>query len=187
MQNDVRGEEESTDAGSLSQKLESGGIFEEVAGKDDDEESIEEFDPEELDLEEQDEGESKEKADKVSPAVYKYDMTLKSYVRLESGIGEEATTALQSEPPRIETRVEEDQKEAKQPNILKRRLTMPAMTASVAEETGGNGDGVASKVQKLDFNPLSIKSVPEEDGIMYMTMKSNNPNEFLLVKVNVRK
>lgn len=156
-------------------------IFEATIWREDDEESIEEFDPEDPDFQEQDEDENKDKTEKVSPAVYKYDMALKSYVRLEEGACEKTADAPQSGLSLTEG--EEDQKEAKQPNILKKRLLMPMTMTNLIKEAGSSKGEPTPKMQKLDFNnPLSVKNAPE-DGIMYVTVKGAKPNEILLVKV----
>lgn len=78
-------------------------ILEEVILDDDDEDSIEEFDPEDPDLQEQEE-QVEEGQKKESPAVYKYDMALKSYVRVEEIIEEViSTTEIPTEIASTET------------------------------------------------------------------------------------
>ncbi|XP_025163414.1 uncharacterized protein LOC105188143 isoform X2 [Harpegnathos saltator] len=159
------------------------GIFEEVVEIDDedDEDSIEEFDPEDPDFQEQEE-QGKEGQQEESPAVYKYDMARKSYVRLE-GAAEEVTTAVTQVMPTCIEAEEESPKEAGQPNILKKRLLMPSRT-STEGESGSSGGESAPKVQKLDLNNFfSANNAPEEDGVMYVTVKGSKPNEILLVKV----
>ncbi|XP_014474425.1 PREDICTED: uncharacterized protein LOC106744289 isoform X2 [Dinoponera quadriceps] len=172
------------------------GIFEEVVevvgddDEEDDDDSIEEFDPEdpEDDFQEQD-VQVEEVQQEESPAVYKYDMALKSYVRLE-GTAEEAIAATtpvlaptQVVPVCAEGEEEEGSREPGQPNILKKRLLMPART-NLEGESGSSGGETAAKVQKLDLNnPLSVNNAPEEDGVMYVTVKGAKPNEILLVKV----
>lgn len=186
------------------------GIFEEVA-EGEDEESIEEFDPEDPALledeeedeeeeeeeeegggeEEEEEGKGKEVEEESlssrSPAtVYKYDMAAKSYVRLERS---EEGVSVKSGASQISEGEGENQREGmRQPNILKRKLIMP----TIMTKNEGGEDELQSiveerKVQKLDTNNLSNVNGPlEEDGIMYVTVKGSKPNEILLVKVSQR-
>lgn len=201
------------------------GIYEEVIEvDDDDDDSIEEFDPEDPDFQEQEEQVEEQVVEvkqDVSPAIYKYDIARKSYVR----VAEEAmavTTQIASTPvvstpvvstpvvptplvstpvvptpvvptPVISTQVvlthiegeRQNLREAEQPNILKKRLLMPTKT-SLEEESGSSGGEPAPKIQKLDLNnPLSVNNAPEEDGVMYVTVKGAKPNELLLVKVGI--
>jgi len=151
-----------------------GGIFEEVA-EGEDEESIEEFDPEDPALL-VDEEEEEEKSLKT---VYKYDMAADSYVRVEGNEG----ISVKSEVS--QTSEGESQKEGMwQPNILKRKL-IPMIS------NNGGEDEIQSivekhKVQKLDTNSLlNMNNPSEEEGIMYVTVKGSKPNEILLVKVSV--
>lgn len=187
------------------------GIFEEVA-EGEDEESIEEFDPEDpalLEDEEEEEEEEEggggegegeeeggggkgkgkeveeESSSSRSPAtVYKYDMAAKSYVRLERS---EEGVSVKSGASQISEGEGENQREGmRQPNILKRKLIMPTITT----KNEGGEDELQSiveerKVQKLDTNNLSNGPL-EEDGIMYVTVKGSKPNEILLVKVSER-
>lgn len=189
------------------------GIFEEVA-EGEDEESIEEFDPEDpalLEDEEEEEEEEggeegeeggeegegggggqgkeveEESSSSRSPAtVYKYDMAAKSYVRLERS---EEGVSVKSGASQISEGEGENQREGmRQPNILKRKLIIPTITT----KNEGGEDELQSiveerKVQKLDTNNLSNVNGPlEEDGIMYVTVKGSKPNEILLVKVSER-
>ncbi|EGI62647.1 PREDICTED: uncharacterized protein LOC105148846 [Acromyrmex echinatior] len=149
-----------------------GGIFEEVA-EGEDEESIEEFDPEDPALL-VDEEEEEEKSLKT---VYKYDMAADSYVRVEGNEG----ISVKSEVS--QTSESESQREGMwQPNILKRKL-IPMIS------NNGGEDEIQSivekhKVQKLDTNSLlNMNNPSEEEGIMYVTVKGSKPNEILLVKV----
>lgn len=150
------------------------GIFEEIVEAED-EESIEEFDPEDPAFQE-----DEEDSMKSSAAVYKYDMTAKSYVRVD----ENTTVSIKS------SQISESGREkdgVRQPNILKRRLLMPMMIKKKEDEMQGRGESSPKecKVQKLDLNnPLNVNSVPEDDGIMYVTVKGSKPNEILLVKVS---
>lgn len=166
-----------------SEEREIGGIFEEIAERDDeDEDSIEEFDPEDSDFQEQAENEDEMETEEVSPDVYKYDMTLKSYVRLEDSV-EEGTGTRQIACSRAEED-EETQQEVKQSDILKKRLLMPTTKTGLEGEATSSEKEEVSKVQTLDLNnPLSVNNAPEEDGVMYVTVKGAKPNELLLVKV----
>ncbi|XP_032664985.1 uncharacterized protein LOC116841310 [Odontomachus brunneus] len=175
-----------------TEELGAGGIFEEVVMEvdDDDEDSIEEFDPEDPDLlqEQQEQIEIQEEQVEIQqeepPAIYNYDIARKSYVRLE-GIVEEAATvaANQVVPICVDGEGEESSRDIGQPNILKKRLLMPTRT-SLEGESGSSGPETAAKMQKLDLNnPLSVNNAREEDGVMYVTVKGAKPNELLLVKV----
>lgn len=161
----------------------SGGIFEEVA-EGEDEESIEEFDPEDPAFQEDEE---EEEFSRSPAAVYKYDMLAKSYVRVE---GDEDIVSMKSGISQTSEGEGENQKEGiRQPNILKRRLLM-STTATKSWENDEIQNEVESipkecKVQKLDLNnPLSVNNTSHEDGIMYVTVKGSKPNEILLVKVS---
>lgn len=157
-----------------------GGIFEEVA-EGEDEESIEEFDPEDPALLEDEEEEEQELS--RSPAtVYKYDMAAKSYVRMEEG---EERVSVKSGISQISEGEGENQREGmRQPNILKRKLVMPTITKNGGENQIQSGVE-QYKLQKLDTNNLlNVNNSPEEDGIMYVTVKGSKPNEILLVKVS---
>lgn len=160
-----------------------GGIFEEIA-EGEDEESIEEFDPEDPAFHEDEE---EEEFSRSPAAVYKYDMLAKSYVRVEGG---EEVVSMKSGITQTSEGEGENQREGmRQPNILKRRLLM-STTTTKSEEKDGMQNEVEStlkecKVQKLDLNnPLSVNNAPHEDGIMYVTVKGSKPNEILLVKVS---
>lgn len=154
-----------------------GGIFEEVA-EGEDEESIEEFDPEDPALLEDEEEESP----KSLKTVYKYDMVADSYVKVE---GNDEVISVKSEASQILE--SENQREGiKQPNILKRKLMMP--TIKNEGEEGEESIVEKHKVQKLDPNNiLNMNNPPKEDGIIFVTVKGSKPNEYLLVKVNVSK
>lgn len=163
-----------------------GGIFEEVA-EGEDEESIEEFDPEDpalLEDEEEEEEEEEKKPPRSPTTVYKYDMAAKSYVRLERS--EEGVSVKPGASQTSEGDGENQREGTSKPNILKRKLITPTVTT----KNGGGEDEVQSiveerKVQKLDTSSLSnVNSPLEEDGIMYVTVKGSKPNEFLLVKVS---
>lgn len=155
-----------------------GGIFEEVA-EGEDEESIEEFDPEDLALLE-DEEEEEQESSRPPATVYKYDMTAKSYVRVE---GNEEGVSVKSEISQTSEGEGENQREGmRQPNILKRKLMPTIMSKNEGENEVQSGvEGY--KLQKLDTNNL-LNSPSEEDGIMYVTVKGSKPNEILLVKVS---
>ncbi|XP_025987555.1 uncharacterized protein LOC105205836 isoform X2 [Solenopsis invicta] len=155
-----------------------GGIFEEVA-EGEDEESIEEFDPEDPALLEEDD--EKEEVPSRSPAtVYKYDMAAKSYVKVE---GSEEGVSMKSELSQTSEGEGENPREGmRQPNILKRKLVMPTITTKNEGEDDVQNVVKEHKVQKLDTNNL-LNNPPEEDGIMYVTVKGSKPNEILLVKV----
>lgn len=160
----------------------SGGIFEEVA-EGEDEESIEEFDPEDPAFQEDEE----EEFSRSPAAVYKYDMLAKSYVRVE---GDEEIVSMKCGISQTSEGEGENQKEGiRQPNILKRRLLM-STTVTKSWENDEIQNEVESipkecKVQKLDLNnPLSVNNTSHEDGIMYVTVKGSKPNEILLVKVS---
>jgi len=155
-----------------------GGIFEEVA-EGEDEESIEEFDPEDPAFLEDEEEEEPSRSLKT---VYKYDMIADSYVRVE---GNEEEISVKSGV--FQTSEGENQREGmRQPNILKRKLIMPAITTKNRGENEVQSIIEEHKVQKLDTNNLlNTNSPPEEDGIMYVTVKGSKPNEILLVKVSV--
>lgn len=151
---------------------------------DDDEDSIEEFDPEDPDFQEQQEQVEEMQQEEEPPAIYKYDMTRKSYVRLE-GTAEEATVAANQVVPICVDIEGENSKEAGQPNILKKRLLM-SRRPSLEGESGSSGE-TAAKMQKLDLNnTLSVNNAHEEDGVIYVTVKGAKPNEILLVKVSTR-
>ncbi|KAF7385310.1 hypothetical protein HZH68_013740 [Vespula germanica] len=124
--------------------------------------------------------------------VYKYDMALKAYVKVDTAQDNKLSSKLQI-GPKIEIKDNEFGKETpKQPNILKRRLLQ-----QTKKEGLGNNEELKStstvsdtnespkdpKIQKLDIqNPLNIND-SQEDGIMYVTVKGSKPNEILLVKV----
>lgn len=181
------GKEEEDNEKEEEEVVQIGGIFEEVA-EGEDEESIEEFDPEDPalleDEDEEEEEEGEKKTSSRSPAtVYKYDMAAKSYVRLERS---EEGAAVKSGASQISEGEGENQKDGmRQPNILKRKLSTITMK-------NGEKDEIQSiveehKVPKLDTKNLSnVNSPPEEDGIMYVTVKGSKPNEILLVKVRER-
>ncbi|XP_011343974.2 uncharacterized protein LOC105283158 isoform X2 [Ooceraea biroi] len=196
----------------------SGNIFEEVI-KEEDEESIEEFDPDDPAFQDIEEDEAE--ASLKSPVVYKYDTGTKLYVRVDGneGITVKSETFQDTRSP-IPPGERENQREETKPDILKRRLQMPTLTmmtttttataTTTVTETGTviapttmttaitmtkNGENIETqneiegtlkecKIQKFDLtNPLSVNSAPEEDGIMYVTVKGSKPNELLLVKV----
>lgn len=165
-----------------------GGIFEEVA-EGEDEDSIEEFDPEDPAFleDEEEEGEEEEEEEEEessrSPAtVYKYDMAAKSYVRLErneEGVSMKSGTSQTSEGEG------ENQREGMRPNILKRKFVMPTVTMKNGEKDEVQSIVEEHKIQKLDTSNISnVNSPLEEDGIMYVTVKGSKPNEILLVKVS---
>ncbi|KAL6268870.1 hypothetical protein P5V15_001990 [Pogonomyrmex californicus] len=156
-----------------------GGIFEEVA-EGEDEESIEEFDPEDPALLENEE-EEKEESSRSPTTIYKYDMTAKSYVRMEES---QEGFFFKSGTSQISESEGENQKEGmRQPNILKRKLIMPMTMIKNGDDDVQSGIG-EYKMQKLDTNNfLNVNSSSEEDGIMYVTVKGSKPNEILLVKV----
>lgn len=158
-----------------------GGIFEEIA-EGEDEESIEEFDPEDPAFQEDEE---EEEFSRSPAAVYKYDMLAKSYVRVEGG---EEIVSMKSEISQTSEGEGDNQREGmRQPNILKRRLLMSTTMKSWEKDEVQNeveSTPRECKVQKLDLNnPLSVNNTPHEDGIMYVTVKGSKPNEILLVKV----
>ncbi|KYN06478.1 PREDICTED: uncharacterized protein LOC108783042 [Cyphomyrmex costatus] len=149
-----------------------GGIFEEVP-EGEDEESIEEFDPEDpaLLVDEEDD-------EKSLKTVYKYDMVADSYVKVEGNEG----ISMKSDVS--QTSESENQKEGMwQPNILKRKL-IPMITTKNGKEDEIQNIVEKHKVQKLDTTSLLNMTNPtEEEGIMYVTVKGSKPNEILLVKV----
>lgn len=156
-----------------------GRIFEEVA-EGDDEESIEEFDPEDPALLEEEEEE--EEFSRSPETVYKYDMAAKSYVRLERS---EERVSVKSGASQTSEGEGEKKEGIKQPNILKRKLIIPMVTTKNGGEDEVQSIVEERKVQKLDTNNLSnTNNPPEEDGIMYVTVKGSKPNELLLVKVS---
>ncbi|KAG7199583.1 hypothetical protein KM043_014189 [Ampulex compressa] len=117
-----------------------------------------------------------------SQTVYKYDMALKAYVKVDGM--ETNNYCMEQIIPKgdIVSNNEHAKESTKQPNILKRRLLQQSKKDSTdeADDSGGQRD---FKVQKLDVhNPLSVNS-GEEDGVMYVTVKGSKPNEILLVKV----
>lgn len=143
-----------------------------------DDESIEEFDPEDPSFQEEEEDEEFARS---PAAIYKYDMLAKSYVRMEEG---EEVVSIKSEISQTSEGEGENQKEGiRQPNILKRRLL--STTSAKDEVQNEESTPKECKVQKLDLNnPLSVNNTPQEDGIMYVTVKGSKPNELLLVKVS---
>lgn len=151
-----------------------GGIFEEVA-EGEDEESIEEFDPEDPAL-----LVDEEEEEKSLKTVYKYDMAADSYVRVEGNEG----ISVKSEVS--QTSEGENQRDGMwQPNILKRKL-IPMITTNNGGEDEIQSMVEKHKVQKLDTNSLlNMNNPSEEEGIMYVTVKGSKPNEILLVKVSV--
>lgn len=189
-------------------------MFEDVTdiNRNDDNDSIEEFDPEDLPfhpdssdyVESNDEFEAlglrKAKKARIEPdkeklefsssaAVYQYDNSKKAYVRYEAGESKENLPVDTKDT--IKNDGEDDGTDAKkQPNILKRRLSTPLKTKAVfdAMETSQLADssisnGIERTLQNFDINhPISIMS-RGEDGIMYVTVKGSKPNELLLVKV----
>lgn len=156
-----------------------GRIFEEVA-EGEDEDSIEEFDPEDPALLEEEE---EEEFSRSPETVYKYDMAAKSYVRLEKS--EERVSKKSGASQTSEGEGENKKEGIKQPNILKRKLVIPMVTTKNGGEDEVQNIVEERKVQKLDTNNLSnTNNPPEEDGIMYVTVKGSKPNELLLVKVS---
>lgn len=154
-----------------------GGIFEEIVEAED-EESIEEFDPEDPAFQEDEEEPAKSTA-----AIYKYDMTAKCYVKMDE------SEAVPAKPVVSQVSENEGEKDGvRQPNILKKRLLMPSVTKNKGEDevqSGTEGNSKECKKQKLDLNnPLNVNSASEENGIMYVTVKGSKPNEILLVKVS---
>ncbi|KAK2576140.1 hypothetical protein KPH14_007469 [Odynerus spinipes] len=125
--------------------------------------------------------------------VYKYDMALKAYVKVDTAQDNKLSPKLQVGPKiEIPDNNEFVKETPKQPNILKRRLLQ-----QTKKENSGNNEDVKytttvsdtnespkdPKIQKLDIqNPLNINDT-QEDGIMYVTVKGSKPNEILLVKV----
>lgn len=161
-----------------------GGIFEEMAEGEEDEESIEEFDPEDPTFQEEEDEE--EEFLRSPAAVYKYDMLAKSYVRVEGG--EEIVSMKSGITQTLDGEGENQREGMRQPNILKRRLLMSTTTTKSGEKDGMQNEVESTlkecKVQKLDLNnPLSVNNAPHEDGVMYVTVKGSKPNEILLVKV----
>ncbi|XP_070151270.1 uncharacterized protein [Polyergus mexicanus] len=174
LNNESRMEEEEARVG--------GGIFEEIA-EGEDEESIEEFDPEDPAFQEDEEEE--EEFSRSPAAVYKYDMLAKSYVRVEGG---EEVISMKSGISQTSEGEGDNQREGmRQPNILKRRLLMSTTTKNWEKDEVQNemeSTPRECKMQKLDLNnPLSVNNTSHEDGIMYVTVKGSKPNEILLVKV----
>ncbi|KAL2719635.1 uncharacterized protein V1478_011097 [Vespula squamosa] len=126
--------------------------------------------------------------------VYKYDMALKAYVKVDTAQDNKLNSKLQIDP-KIEIKDKDNEfgkDTPKQPNILKRRLLQQPKkeglgnneeikcTSTVSDTNESPKD---PKIQKLDIqNPLNINE-PQEDGIMYVTVKGSKPNEILLVKV----
>lgn len=153
--------------------------------REDDEDSIVEFDPEDQSTQE---NEEVQVSSNSSVTIYTYDTAAESYVMVEN---DKAKTSLTPEVSQILTNEEEKQKEeTRQPNILKRRLLMPSTKKDEVEDAAQNGVEDSSqdapkdcKIQKMDLsNPLNV-NVPNEDGIMYMTMKGS-ANSTLLMKVS---
>lgn len=194
-------------------------IFEEVTKKtvehrSDDNESIEEFDPDDppFQPESSDVGESDvETEDEVlafrrhatkkdtrkssltekvesDATIYKYDMAMKSYIRVEDIKGSISTQWMVSQMEGDMENPHDVLKEIKQPNILKRRLLMPSTKSDMEIENSFSTNEMMSKeckTRKLNLNnPLYVNNASEEDGVMYVTVKGSKPNEILLVKVN---
>lgn len=125
--------------------------------------------------------------------VYKYDMALKAYVKVDTAQDNKLSPKLQIGPKiEIPDSNEFIKDTPKQPNILKRRLLQQnkkensennedIKCPSTVSDT--NESPKDPKIQKLDIqNPLNINDT-QEDGIMYVTVKGSKPNEILLVKV----
>lgn len=173
-QDEIKEEEEVVEVQEEEVVVQIGGIFEETA-EGDDEESIEEFDPEDPALLEDEEEESP----KSLKTVYKYDMVANAYVKVE---GNEEGISVKSDVSQI-LESENKKEGVKQPNILKRKLMM-STTKNEGEEVE---ESIVEKhkVQKLDPNNLlNVNNPTAEDGIMYVTVKGSKPNEILLVKVS---
>ncbi|XP_012262077.2 uncharacterized protein LOC105689562 [Athalia rosae] len=189
-------------------------MFEDVTdlNHNDDNDSIEEFDPEDLPFhpdtseygESNDEleelGVQKAKKARMMPmneqqelsstaAVYHYDNTKKAYVKYEVGESKENLPIDVKDVVKSEA-VDGGTDPKKQPNILKRRLSLPLKSKTVVDslETSHSADSniptsPGKTLQKLSMNhPISI-GTKGEDGIMYVTVKGSKPNELLLVKV----
>lgn len=189
-------------------------MFEDVTdlNRNDDNDSIEEFDPEDPPfhpdtsdyVESNDELEElglqkakkarmmpkKEQLDaSTCPAVYQYDNAKKAYVKYETGESKENLPIELKDMIKTEV-VDDTNDNKKQPNILKRRLSMPLKSKPVLDslETShsadsNNSNSTEKTLQKLSMNnPISI-GTKGEDGIMYVTVKGSKPNELLLVKV----
>jgi len=190
------------DSGKETESEMSGKIFEEIA-EGEDEESIEEFDPEDPAF--QDNEEEEEEEFLSSPVVYKYDVDTKLYMRMDEN--EEILTKpeiFQISEATSPTPSDEKQnrKEGAKPGSLKRKLQMSNMTTTMTTTTAATVMGIKNgeenetqnkmesglkecKIQKMDLNnPLNVNNIPEEDGIMYVTVKGSKPNEILLVKVS---
>lgn len=154
--------------------------------KEEDEDSIMEFDPEDQSTQEEDE--EVQVSSNSSVTIYTYDTVAESYVMVENNKEKVLPT---SEVTQISANEEEKQKEeTRQPNILKRRLLMPSTKKDEAEDAtqsvveDSSQDASQCKLQKLDLsNPLNVSIIPSEDGIMYMTMKGS-ANSTLLMKVS---
>ncbi|XP_015180595.1 PREDICTED: uncharacterized protein LOC107068571 [Polistes dominula] len=122
--------------------------------------------------------------------VYKYDMALKAYVKLDTP--QDNLNSKFQINQKIDIKNDEFGKDApKQPNILKRRLLQQTKKDHLEnndESKCSNTSDIIenskdSKIPKLDMqNPLNINDT-QEDGIMYVTVKGSKPNEILLVKV----
>jgi hypothetical protein len=190
------------DSGKETESEMSGKIFEEIA-EGEDEESIEEFDPEDPAF--QDNEEEEEEEFLRSPVVYKYDVDTKLYMRMDENEEILARPEIfQISETRSPTPSDEKQnrKEGTKPGSLKRKLQISNMTTTMATTMTAattaikNGEenetqnkmesGLKEcKMQKMDLNnPLNVNNIPEEDGIMYVTVKGSKPNEILLVKVS---
>ncbi|KOC63961.1 Zinc finger protein 497 [Habropoda laboriosa] len=153
----------------------------------DDNESIEEFDPDDPPFQ------PDNKSTDLHQTTYNYDTFLRAYIKVEdtesNNLSTEPHSMIKSETI---CNVESAKECLKQPNILKRRLLLQTKR-DFTEETDENicqsniSDKIGShedfKVQKLNVNnSLNINS-NQEDGIMYVTVKGSKPNEILLVKV----
>lgn len=182
----------------------SGNLFEEIA---EDDESIEEFDPEDPAFQNNEEEEEEENS--KSSIVYKYDVNTKLYMKVDENKGTVAKSGIcqaSDTGSPLSGEKENQREDVKEPERnLKRTLSttttpmttateMAITTATATTTKNGEKDETQNeientlkecKVQKLDLNnPLNVNSSAEEDGIMYVTVKGSKPNEILLVKVN---
>ncbi|XP_063982465.1 uncharacterized protein LOC135165267 [Diachasmimorpha longicaudata] len=169
-----------------------------------DNESIEEFDPEDSVMDNdslEPPGESPEepkapenpsdsssgpaKPEKKSEAVYQFDTALNTYIKVNPH-SHPATDMeeLKDQPKQGEKTNEEGGKNSPR-KVLKRKASLgkdSLDSQSMSETETPKKSLKEPKLQKLMGNPLNVSPAGEE-GVMYVTVKGPKPNELLLVKV----
>ena len=119
----------------------------------------------------------KNKEPEKKDVAYKYDQNVKAYVKVEAEMQEIQINANETPKPEVK-----ETPETTKVN-LKRKISLDKKDDNVDKLAKLKAIGPKdAKIPKLNVNDaLNIKT--EENGVMYVTVRGNKPNELLLVKV----